>query len=185
VNSVERVGSVIGGGVLMAYGLRRRSVGGVLLSAVGTGLVVRGAAALGPPLLSNARGVRVQRSITVNIDPEDAYRAWCSDRGPRFARELTADAEVSEERTGERLAWRGDHHSGLVTFARAPAGRGTEIHVALGKTARGGAVVALTVARLFGRGLEPRVAEELREFKQRLETGEVPTTTGQPAGAGR
>jgi uncharacterized membrane protein len=76
VKTLERVGSVVGGGVLLAYGLRRRNVGGAVLSALGTGLVVRGATALGPPLLVNARGVRVERSVTANVDPDEAYSAW-------------------------------------------------------------------------------------------------------------
>ena len=184
MKTLERVGSVVGGGVLLAYGLRRRNVGGAVLSALGTGLVVRGATALGPPLLANAHGVRVERSVTVNVDPDKAYSAWRSEHGPAFARELAAHAELADERPGERLVWRADHHSGSVTFHRAPGGRGTEIHVALSNTAPIGPV-ALAAARVFGRGPQVRVTEELREFKQRLETGEVATTTGQSAGAGR
>jgi len=183
VNAVERLGSVLSGGALLAYGLRRRSVGGALLSAVGTGLVVRGAAALGPAL-TDPRGVRVERSVTINADPTAVYAAWRSETGPRFVRELETGSEVSEERPGERRAWRSDGHSGSVTFDRAPGGRGTEVRVVLGYSGRVPGV-ALAVARVFGRAPGSRVSEELREFKQRLETGEVPTITGQPAGAGR
>jgi hypothetical protein len=45
----------------------------------------------------------------------------------------------------------------------------------------GGKVAAL-VAKLFGEEPRQHIPQELRRFKAILETGEVPTTEGQPAG---
>jgi hypothetical protein len=42
--------------------------------------------------------------------------------------------------------------------------------------------VSKAVARLFNRDPESRVRESLRRFKQLIETGEIITTVGQPAG---
>jgi uncharacterized membrane protein len=42
--------------------------------------------------------------------------------------------------------------------------------------------VGRTVARFLGRAPEQQVEEDLRHFKQMIETGEIITTLGQPAG---
>jgi hypothetical protein len=62
-----------------------------------------------------------------------------------------------------------------VTFVEAPGDRGTEIHVALGS---GGSLLG----RLTGGPPLAKVKDELRRFKQRLETGEVPRSEGTPEG---
>jgi uncharacterized membrane protein len=68
-----------------------------------------------------------------------------------------------------------------VTFKDAPGDRGTEIHVDLdpdGFAGRlGGVVRKLT-------GAEPlaKVKDDLRRFKQRVETGVVPRSDGSPEG---
>jgi uncharacterized membrane protein len=45
----------------------------------------------------------------------------------------------------------------------------------------GGALGAF-VARLFGQDPDRQIREDMRHFKQIIETGEVPTTHGQPSG---
>ena len=57
-----------------------------------------------------------------------------------------------------------------VVFKDAPGDRGTEIHVDLGN---GG---------LLRRPALPRLKDELRRFKQHLETGEVARSEGSPEG---
>jgi uncharacterized membrane protein len=59
-----------------------------------------------------------------------------------------------------------------VTFAAAPGDRGTEVLVELVYTPPAGSV-GDAVAKLRRRDLATRVAEDLRRFKQVLETGEV------------
>jgi uncharacterized membrane protein len=38
------------------------------------------------------------------------------------------------------------------------------------------------VAKLFGRDADQMIREDLRNFKRLMETGEIPTTQGQPRG---
>jgi uncharacterized membrane protein len=96
------------------------------------------------------------------------------------------EAEILEDRPGELIAWRSlggseVHHSGAVQFRPAPGGRGTEVRLSMEPFASGGRV-SRWLARLVGWGTERAVAEDLRRLKQLLETGEVPTTEGQPSG---
>jgi len=72
-------------------------------------------------------------------------------------------------------------HTGSVRFTRAPAGRGTEIHVALTYRPPGG-MMGGAVAKPFGRAPDQQIQEELRRIKQTMETGETPTTCGQSKG---
>jgi uncharacterized membrane protein len=45
-----------------------------------------------------------------------------------------------------------------------------------------GGLLGATIAKLFGRAPEQQIEEDLRRFKQVMETGEIITTEGQPAG---
>ena len=74
-------------------------------------------------------------------------------------------------------------NAGEVRFADGPPFRGTEVHVALTYDPPGGAAGAL-VAKVFGQEPEQQVREDLRNFKRIMETGEIPTIKGQPAGRG-
>ena len=71
-----------------------------------------------------------------------------------------------------RPDWIGEHDAEL-SFREAPGDRGTEIHVELRS-------VGLT-DKLKGGGLA-QVKNELRRFKQRTETGEIPRSDGTPEG---
>ena len=70
-----------------------------------------------------------------------------------------------------------------VTFADAPGDRGTEIHVALDEGSRIGEVVG----KLTGSDPRARVKDDLRRFKQQVETGVITRSEGTPEGelAGR
>jgi len=65
--------------------------------------------------------------------------------------------------------------AGDVTFKNAPGDRGTEIHVTVGSG--GGPIGKLTGAVPLA-----RVKDQLRHFKQQLETGEIPRSDGTPEG---
>lgn len=96
------------------------------------------------------------------------------------------DAKVTEERDGEVIAWRSLDgaqipNTGEVRFVDAPAGRGTEVHVHLSYDPPAGAIGA-AFAKLFGEEPDQQVREDLRRFKRVMETGEIPTTEGQPSG---
>jgi uncharacterized membrane protein len=100
----------------------------------------------------------VLRSITVNRAPDEVQRFWHDYKNPlRF---LTYD------RSGTVSALAVDH--GVVRFAPAPGGRGTEVHVELRHDLRA------IVSKLVGGGRDGHELEDdLRRFKQILETGEV------------
>jgi uncharacterized membrane protein len=68
-----------------------------------------------------------------------------------------------------------------VSFGDAPGDRGTEIHVDLGV---GGSPnkLAEVVQTLFATPALAKVKDDLRRFKQHVETGEIPRSDGVPEG---
>jgi hypothetical protein len=68
-----------------------------------------------------------------------------------------------------------------VTFRPAPGDRGTEIHVDLEKSAPGGKLGEM-VQKLVGSEPLAKVKDDLRRFKQHVETGEIPRSDGTPEG---
>lgn len=100
--------------------------------------------------------------------------------------EIEWDAEIVEERENELIAWESLPGSsveskGRVEFKEAPGGRGTEIHVSMQYKPPGGSLGA-AFAKLFGEEPGQQVLEDLRHFKQIMETGEMATIEGQPSG---
>jgi uncharacterized membrane protein len=69
-----------------------------------------------------------------------------------------------------------------VHFHPAPEGRGTEVKVVMRYTPPAGAIGA-AFATLLREKPEQYLEDDLRRFKSLIETGEVPTTTGQPTGS--
>jgi uncharacterized membrane protein len=103
-----------------------------------------------------------------------------------FGRTVEWDAEIVEDVAGERIAWRsvGDPdvpNEGEVRFRPAPGGRGTEIHVTMRYWVPGGKL-GQAVARYFGEDPHQQLDDDLRRFKQILETGEVVRSEGAPGG---
>jgi uncharacterized membrane protein len=96
------------------------------------------------------------------------------------------DSEITTDEPGKVIAWHALEgadvdNSGSVHFEPAPAGRGTIIRVAFHycpPVGRFGSVLA----KLIGAEPEFELAKDLRRLKQLLETGEIATTEGQPAG---
>jgi hypothetical protein len=68
-----------------------------------------------------------------------------------------------------------------VSFADAPGDRGTEIHVDLEKNVPGGPIGEVVQKFVTG-GPLAKVKDDLRRFKQHVETGEVPRSEGSPEG---
>jgi uncharacterized membrane protein len=145
--------------------------------------------------------VHVHKTITVNRPPEEIYQFWRNfENLPSFMSHLEAvqttgdrrshwkakapagmtvewDAEIVEDRPNERIAWRSLEgasvaNSGTVRFQPAPGSRGTEIHVELRYNPPGGKIGA-AVAKLFGEAPDQQIGDDLRRFKQVMETGEV------------
>ena len=155
---------------------------------------------------------RVAQAITVNRPRDEVYAFWRDfENLPRFmdhlesvrvtderrshwkakapaARTVEWDAEIVEERPGELISWRSlpgadVESSGCVSFADAPRGRGTQIRVEL-RYSPPGRALAPTVAKLFGEEPETQTYDDLRRFKQVIETGEVVRSEGTPGGVG-
>ncbi|MGI9075193.1 MAG: SRPBCC family protein [Bryobacteraceae bacterium] len=87
------------------------------------------------------------------------------------------DAEIVDDQPNARIVWRSLEgsdidNSGSVQFERAPGGRGTLVRVELQYSPPGG-VISATLAKLFGEEPGQQVDDDLRAFKQVLETGEV------------
>jgi uncharacterized membrane protein len=74
-----------------------------------------------------------------------------------------------------------DEISAQVTFAPAPGDRGTEIHVTVEPSAPGGKVGEV-VGKVRGAMPRAKAMDELRRFKQRVETGVIVRSDGVPEG---
>ena len=95
---------------------------------------------------------------------------------------------VARPRDEVERRWREAEHEELaggaqVTFRDAPGDRGTEIHVEVDAGGR----LGQAVGKLTGSDPVAKAKDELRRFKQVVETGEVPRSDASPEGelAGR
>ncbi|HEX4682014.1 MAG TPA: SRPBCC family protein [Gemmatimonadaceae bacterium] len=210
--------SVVAGTALAAFGLKRRSLGGLAIAGIGGGLVWRGLTSNGHPANDDdhvsvpyGRGIRVEKSITINATPEQLYTFWRDfENLPCFMQHLEHvevidacrslwvakgpaglraqwEAEVINDLPNELIAWRSVdgsnvQNAGSVHFTPAPGNRGTEVKVVLRYDPPGGALGA-AIAKLFGEEPSRTVQEDLRRLKQILESDEVATTAGQAWGA--
>lgn len=157
--------------------------------------------------------MHVTRTITILRSPSEVYGFW-RDFGnlPRFMHHLERvemlgtkrshwvarapggskvewDAEVTEDRPNELLAWRsvGDadvRNAGSVRFTPAPGDRGTEVRVELSYDPPGGKL-GKSIARLFGEEPAQQLYDDLRRLEQVLEIGEVVRSAGSLAGVGQ
>jgi uncharacterized membrane protein len=151
----------------------------------------------------------VERSITINKSPQECYDYWRRQtNAPTFMRHIQSVSEVDEKTSrwvarlpggkrvewesritddvpGKRIAWHSLQqsplvHAGAVSFDPAPGNRGTIVRVVFHyrppATPAGTAFTRVSFVPSF------EVSEDLRRFKQLLETGEIATTRGQPAG---
>jgi uncharacterized membrane protein len=103
-----------------------------------------------------------------------------------FGQTVEWDAEITDDRPGERIAWRSVdgapiENEGDVRFVPAPGNRGTEIHVTLHYSMPAGKL-GEAVARYFGEDPHQQLDDDLRRFKQLAETGEVVRSEGAPGG---
>jgi uncharacterized membrane protein len=158
--------------------------------------------------LRGSRGVNVLESVTINRPIEQLYRFWRNlENLPQFMRHLESvekitdtishwrargpaatvvewDAEIFNEIPNKLIAWRSLEgadvvSAGSVNFDADPDGRGTRVTVHLQYSPPLGKVGA-AIARLVGADAETEIREDLRRFKQLLESGEVPATAVQP-----
>ncbi|CDG85591.1 SRPBCC family protein [Janthinobacterium agaricidamnosum] len=160
-----------------------------------------------PPGLS---GVSITKSITVNRSADECYQVWRDlENLPRFMPDLDTvriidqrrshwklrgpsggmtewDAEITDDQPGKRLAWRSldsgaEDENGVLEFSPANGGKGTVVTMRLHAEPPAGKVGA-ALAKLFSTIPDMQIDRSLRRFKQWVETGEIATTEGQPAG---
>jgi uncharacterized membrane protein len=154
--------------------------------------------------------IGVRKSIAINSSPDALYQMWRDfERLPRIMRHLQSvrllddgrshwvakapagmrvewDAEVVADEAGKLLAWRSlpgsqVENMGTVRFESLPGRRGTRVTVDIEYRPPAGRLGA-KIAKLFGEEPGAQLNEDLRRFKQLIETGEVATTRAQSAG---
>ncbi len=157
--------------------------------------------ASGEQIAPGSGAVHVTKTTIVGRPAEEVYGFWRDFRNfPNFMKHLESveltgenrshwkaegsggrtmewDAETVEDQPNSRISWRSLEgsdvdHSGSVSFERAPGGRGTLVRVKLDYSVAGGALSA-TLAKLFGKEPGQEIEDDLRAFKQVMETGEV------------
>lgn len=106
--------------------------------------------------------------------------------GPLKGRTAKWDAEITNERPGEMIAWRTLPDSevemtGAIWFSPAPFGRGTVVSLDMDIKPPGGILTEFVTA-FTGESPNLLIQTNLARFKALMETGEVPTTDGQPSG---
>jgi uncharacterized membrane protein len=205
VGMAERTLSVVGGGALLAYGLRRQKWS---LMLGGTALLYRGAGGFFPmywPLNGQTKGWQIEESITIYKPVEEVYSRWRRiEELPRFMSHLESvtqgsagrshwvakiplrvewDAEMTEAEEPRRISWRSlpgarVEHSGAVVFHPVPGRNGTEVKIIISYRPPGGSLGAAAASWLGGLNAG-QIREDLKAFKAMIEAGEKPTNAWQ------
>jgi uncharacterized membrane protein len=145
--------------------------------------------------------MRAKASITIQRSIVDVYAFWRDfENLPRFMHHLESvtvsgptrshwkattiggktvewDAEIIQDRANELIAWRSlpgsqVYNEGTVRFTRAPGDRGTEVRVEINYDQPLGRFGA-EIAKLFRDEPAQQAHDDLRRFKQVMETGSV------------
>jgi uncharacterized membrane protein len=152
--------------------------------------------------------VHLRATTTVRRTPDETYAAWRLPDLPRFmvhleevrpldsrrtrwtatapfGRTVSWVAETTQDVPGERIAWQSTEGTvstrGAVSFVPAPGGQGTEVHVDMTYAVPGGAL-GRALARWAGEEPHQQLDDDLRRFKQVVETGDVVRSDGAPGG---
>ncbi len=155
-------------------------------------------------------GMSISEALIVNKPPQECYAFWRNFSNlPRFTPALESVTDIDERRSrwvmrgplrtklewiseitadepGSHIGWRSIDgseiaHAGVVRFNAAPGNRGTLIRMSMHYRPVAGAA-GVRLGKLIGSSPRFAIREDLRRFKQLIETGEIPTTRGQPSG---
>jgi uncharacterized membrane protein len=194
-------------GAVTAYAFTRRQ--GHRASGYGTGVIADRHSDTRRQLGGGA-GIHVEEAVTVNRPVPDVFRFWRNlENLPTFMKHLEWvsereegithwvakgpagmrvewDARIINEIDNKLIGWQSLNGStistaGSVNFRETPGG--TEVRVHLQYNPPAGRLGA-AVAWLFGEEPTLQIREDLRRFKQLIETGEI-TTIGAKPRAGR
>ena len=193
----DRIGYVVGGIALIVWAVRRPSfaragaagVGGWLLYPAYTGrnpiFKPLGISVNPTPALPEAaETIVVEEAITISQPRTEVYTFLArAENLPALAEEAV---QITRDVPSTELAWRATRGEALMHFGSlglrdAPGGRGTVVSVRLEYLPSGGSLGA-ALSHLMGRSPQRVLADKLRRARSLLETGEVPTTNGQPTG---
>lgn len=151
-------------------------------------------------------GVRVDRSIVIAKPPQDLYQFWRNlENLPRFMHHLDSVKEIDNKHShwvavapaGRRVGWRAEiineveneliawrslkgadvDNAGSVHFRALDGGMSTEVKVALQYNPPWGSVGAI-VAKLFGEEPSQQIDQDLRRFKELMESGDGASSKG-------
>jgi uncharacterized membrane protein len=154
----------------------------------------------------------VRHNITIDRPVQEVYAYWRNlENLPRFMKHVESvqpldgdishwrvnlapgmvfewDARISSDVPNELIAWQSlpgapVDHTGTVKFHPTAGNQATVVDVALAYYPPAG-MIGEAIAKLEKALTDQQIKEDMRRFKQVLETGEVPTTSGQPQGAG-
>lgn len=160
---------------------------------------------------AKTEAINVKQYFTVNKPREEVYLFWRNfENLPLFMRHLqsvekkeenlwqwkakfnsktpaiTWNAHIVKEKEGYFIGWESVKgsvidHAGKVEFNDAPDKQGTEVQVVLSyhPPITG---VGSGIARLLNPVVADLIREDIRNFKQYMEAGEVPSIEGQPSG---
>jgi hypothetical protein len=175
--------SLLGGGLALV-GAVRAGRGRLPLALAASYLVYRGVTGHGSLAEIAAPGpVTARRTVTIERPPQEIAQFLRSAEGlDALLGTLglsAAQVRRTDEPDGRRMAWRSADGVGISVELMPGPGGGTVVEA--------GALLAGRGTRLAspgwpGAGLEARLREGLRRLKQRMESGELPTTDSQPAG---
>ncbi|HST69109.1 MAG TPA: hypothetical protein VLI94_05575 [Solirubrobacterales bacterium] len=117
--------------------------------------------------------VQVKAAVTIRKSREEVEPAW---------RTFEADGGLSGWRSDAAEAGKGDGDGvAHLRFVEAPAGQGTEVHAGLSYEPTAGKVGEL-LAKALGDDPAQKVKDDLRRFKQVVETGQVVRSEAKPDG---
>jgi len=105
-------------------------------------------------------GMLVRKAVTINLPPDEVEQAWQAER------ELRTKVEEA---------------GAFASVTAAPGGRGSELAVELVSSPPAGELGGLA-QKLTGNDLPTQLADDLRRFKQRLETGAIVRSDSTPEG---
>jgi len=158
------------------------------------------------------RGTHVEQAFIINRSPEDLYSYWrnfenlpnimshlqevrvIDNRKSHWVADAPSiaggsaewDAEITHDEPNRLIAWQSlpgpqVEMKGAIRFAKALGDRGTEVHVFINYVPPAG-MIGHAIATLFGESPRRQMRSDLMSFKRLMETGEIPTTVGQPRG---
>lgn len=163
------------------------------------------------PMRQDTPGViRIHKSVHIQRPVEVCYRFWRNfENFPQFMQHVEAVQAVDATRThwqvkaplgqhidwtaelfsdipSQQLAWRtlegsAVEHTGVVRFLPSQNDKSTRLDIEMTYHAPFGKA-GVMLAKIFGEEPSQQIDDDLRRFKQLIETGEIATTTGQSAG---